>query len=132
MPCLISFYSYDREENNDSDDTAHKSQETESHEPEIQQQTIDPLEQSKTYETSDATENPGEQLSDKFTSSLCILLTSIGTARWSNFRIVAATKDSDPNKEQNILGDIEKCKQMLANIKKSVSSLETTLENIST
>ncbi|OCT88203.1 hypothetical protein XELAEV_18016829mg [Xenopus laevis] len=83
----------DREENNDSDDTV----------------TIDPLEQSKTYATSDATENPVEELSDTSPSSPCILLTST---------------------EQNILGDIEKCKQILANIKKSVSSLETTLENI--
>ncbi|OCT65845.1 hypothetical protein XELAEV_18042095mg [Xenopus laevis] len=68
----------DREGNNDLDDTAHKSQETESYEPEIQWQTIDPLEQSKTYAASDATKNPVEQLSDTSPSSPCILLTSTG------------------------------------------------------
>ncbi|XP_041436570.1 uncharacterized protein LOC121399543 [Xenopus laevis] len=122
----------DREENNDSDDTV----------------TIDPLEQSKTYATSDATENPVEELSDTSPSSPCILLTSteeyIAPQKLlylytegqpdvqisEEFSIAAATKNSDPKKEQNILGDIEKCKQILANIKKSVNSLETTLENI--
>ncbi|XP_018097978.2 vicilin-like seed storage protein At2g18540 [Xenopus laevis] len=117
----------DREENNDSDDTV----------------TIDPLEQSKTYATSDATENPVEELSDTSPSSPCILLTSteeyIAPQKLlylytegqpdvqisEEFSIAAATKNS-----QNILGDIEKCKQILANIKKSVNSLETTLENI--
>ncbi|OCT56177.1 hypothetical protein XELAEV_18000712mg [Xenopus laevis] len=123
----------DREENNDSDDTV----------------TIDPLEQSKTYATSDATENPVEELSDTSPRSPCILLTS--TVEYiapqkllylykegqpdvqisEEFSIAEATKDCDQKKEQNILGDIEKCKQILENIKKSVNSLETTLENIS-
>ncbi|KAE8634045.1 hypothetical protein XENTR_v10002184 [Xenopus tropicalis] len=129
MPCMKDI----KEEAYDSNDTANKSQETRFHESEKECQNHNSVQQSKTHETSEAPAYPRKNLNENLPSSSALLVT---TAEENIFEIseeVSSTRTSrasDPKNLKNILGDIDKCKQELANIKSSIIALESTLETI--